>query len=667
MYGRLPDFWSRIIDPLESSFKMSSDRDKAEINAGIANEIEDTTLRQLISEDQGEILDRIDELRGTGLQLPLPQIIVCGDQSSGKSSVLEAISRLSFPIGKGCCTTFPTELVLRRGPAWGPIVKIKPAASRSKAEKQRLSRPLSTTAEDFESVVKEAKGLLQGPSDAEDSYHEDILHIEVHNPSWPPLTLVDLPGIIHSKSKRQTEEDVDKVKSLVRSYMERPNTVILAVISARYDPEIQEVLNMAGEVDPDGKRTLGIITNPDVIHRDHEEELKFIRYANNEEHRFELGWHVVKNLSSENRHRDLTERDREEQTFFSQGIWHNALKTPTQLGIGPLRIRLSSILKDITRPALPGILAKLRESLDSCKTELRWLGEPRESRQEQLEYITNISYNFHRILEQAVRGDYFDTTFFKPGLEETDSRRLRAAIRNLNDDFAEVMYQYGHKHYFGNYSEDLFEGEREEGEEVDEEEKEEEFISRYSITKYQGLSVPTEPWRSTYLEEVTRLAAQNKGTELPGMPKPYLIGELFRQQSEPWSRIASAHIETVWEVACNTLRLIASHVSPPETADALRFHIIEDKMQDKRDILIAKLQELMKPFQRYHPITHSRDFFDKVKNIKRSRSSMSTPAISDAFLSTDERAADIAVGYMLAYYEVRSILKTFTHKANDYL
>lgn len=656
---RLPDFWSDTIDPLEMSSDSPQGPDKAETHAGIANEIEDATLQQLISEDQGKILDRIDQLRGTGLQLPLPQIIVCGDQSSGKSSVLEAISRLSFPIGKGCCTTFPTELVLRRGPTWGPIVKIKPAASRSDAEKERLSQAFSTNAKDFESVVKEAKGLLRGDSDAEDSYHEDILHIEVHNPTWPPLTLVDLPGIIHSKSKRQTEGDVDKVKSLVRSYMKRPNTVILAVISARYDPEIQEVLNMAEEVDPDGERTLGIITNPDAIHRDREEELKFIRYANNEEHRFELGWHVVKNLSSENRNRDLTERDREELAFFSQGIWENALKTPGQLGIDALRTRLSSILKDITRPALPGILTKLRESLSSCKTELRWLGEPRDSRQEQLAYVTNISYNFHRILEQAIRGDYFDTTFFKPDLEETDPRRLRAAIQNLNEDFADVMYQYGHTLDFGEHPEDFFNREEEDEDEGDN--YEEGPGSRYSITKYQDLTLPTMAWRSTYLKEVARLAAQNKGTELPGMPKPHLIGELFRQQSEPWNRIASAHIETVWEVACNTLRLVASHVAPPETADAIRFHIIEDKMQDKRDILIAKLQELLKPYQRYHPITHSSDFFDKIRNIKRNRSSESKPVISDILLNTDEKAADVAVGYMLAYYEVRSIWKTLTY------
>lgn len=606
---------------------------------GLATEIEDATLRQLLSEDQGAILDRIDQLRGVGLQLPLPQIIVCGDQSSGKSSVLEAISRLPFLKGNGVCTTFPTELALRRGPAWGPTVQIKPAASRSQAEKDRLSQSLlsGTTADSFESVFTKAKETLRKGT-AEDSYCEDILHIEVYNPAWPPLTLVDLPGIIHSESKRQAKGDADKVKSLVGSYMQPEHTIILAVVSAVYDLEIQQVLNMADELDPERKRTLGIITKPDLAQQMGPDRTKrLIRYAKNEEHKLDLGWHVLKNFDPEQRGRGLDERDRQEDEFFSEGDWHELL--PEHRGVRSLRTKLSSILMSRTRPALPEILNEIRSRLQSCDNELAKLGNPRSSRFEQQAYLTNISYAFDRLLEKAIRGDYSDRSFFQSGLDPTDPRRLRAAIENLNEDFAEAMYAIGHKQVLAPDS-DV------------EERVPPLFPSKYSNTRYRDLPSPKIIGESSYFEDVARRAAQNRGGELPGIPKARLIGELFREHSEPWEGIATAHIETVWEVARETVRLIINHVAPDETAYAILHHLIEDRLQEKREFLLIKLRELLKPYQRYHPITYHPDFFQEIKKIKQHQVEPSESVSTDLCLNTDAKTADVAVGYMMAYYEV---------------
>ena len=89
-------------------------------------------LNSLCSEDQLDLLNSIDSLRSQGIShyVSLPQIIVCGDQSSGKSSVLEAISGISFPIKGNLCTRFPTELVLRKTPQAGVTVSIVPDQSR---------------------------------------------------------------------------------------------------------------------------------------------------------------------------------------------------------------------------------------------------------------------------------------------------------------------------------------------------------------------------------------------------------------------------------------------------------------------------------------------------------------------------------------------------------
>lgn len=93
-------------------------------------------LNGLCSKDQLDLLDSIDFLRSQGIShyVSLPQIIVCGDQSSGKSSVLEAISGVPFPTKSNLCTRFPIELVLRKTSHIGVSVSIVPHESRSESE-----------------------------------------------------------------------------------------------------------------------------------------------------------------------------------------------------------------------------------------------------------------------------------------------------------------------------------------------------------------------------------------------------------------------------------------------------------------------------------------------------------------------------------------------------
>ena len=97
-------------------------------------------LNGLCSKDQLDLLDSIDCLRSQGIShyVSLPQIIVCGDQSSGKSSVLEAISGVPFPTKSNLCTRFPIELVLRKTSHIGVSVSIVPYESRSESEQLSL-------------------------------------------------------------------------------------------------------------------------------------------------------------------------------------------------------------------------------------------------------------------------------------------------------------------------------------------------------------------------------------------------------------------------------------------------------------------------------------------------------------------------------------------------
>ena len=101
----------------------------------------------LQSKDHEELLNIIDHLRGQGISryIDLPQLIVCGDQSSGKSSVLEAVSGLRFPTKDNLCTRFATELILRRGPENSVTVTIVPGDHRTDDERLKLQAFKSPT------------------------------------------------------------------------------------------------------------------------------------------------------------------------------------------------------------------------------------------------------------------------------------------------------------------------------------------------------------------------------------------------------------------------------------------------------------------------------------------------------------------------------------------
>lgn len=191
-------------------------------------------LGQLCSKDQLDLLNSIDQLRseGTSHYVSLPQIIVCGDQSAGKSSVLEAISGVSFPVQGNTCTRFPTELILRQTPQVSSSVSIVPDASRTEADKLKLGQ-FHGELEGFDGLgkmIEDAKAAM-GIHTHGKTFSKDLIEIEITGPERPHLTIVDLPGLIHSPTKTQTDDDVDLIKDTVGKYSELPQVSTVVSVS----------------------------------------------------------------------------------------------------------------------------------------------------------------------------------------------------------------------------------------------------------------------------------------------------------------------------------------------------------------------------------------------------------------------------------------------------
>lgn len=232
----------------------------------------------LQGEQSAKLLDAIDELRNLGSvthEVSLPQIVVVGDQSSGKSSVLEALSGLSFPTNEGLCTQFATEIVLRRSNTQRTLITIR-SSDLEKAEDVRNFAKQWNSADvgELGKIIEDAKRVM-GLSEST-RITKDVLRIEVSGPKQDHLTFVDLPGIFANAESDQSKNEPQLVLDLVNHYVKKPRTIALAVVSAKYDFQNQRILTLLQNVDQGGKRTLGVITKPDA-HRDDTPDYRTIK------------------------------------------------------------------------------------------------------------------------------------------------------------------------------------------------------------------------------------------------------------------------------------------------------------------------------------------------------------------------------------------------------
>ncbi len=315
-----------------------------------------------------------------------------------------------------------------------------PGKSRSSQERASLSgfhHDLSTP-EEFPALFDKAKQAMGLDVLGSRAFSEDILRVEVSGPAQPQLTVVDLPGLIHSENKKQSAPDVRLVHKLVESYMKSERSIILAVVSAMNEFANQIVLTKAREVDRDGERTIGIITKPDTLRTGTTLERDFLALARNEDIKFERGWHVVKNLDLGAGEEETKDRDSEESLFFEKSNFKSL--PPSSVGIASLRHRLSQVLFRQVQSELPKLVEDIRSGIAKTRDVLDKLGPSRVTPEEQRAFLIRISQEFQILSKDAINGQY-SNSFFADRLPA--KRRLCAVIANSHDNFGNSLRENG--------------------------------------------------------------------------------------------------------------------------------------------------------------------------------------------------------------------------------
>lgn len=588
-------------------------------------------LDSLCNESQLELLNAIDSLRSQGISyyVSLPQIIVCGDQSSGKSSILEAISGISFPVKGNLCTRFPTELVLRKASYEGVNVSIVPDQSRSESQRRELStfKVELGDLEGLPNLIEEAKSAM-GISPHLRAFSKDLLRIEISGPGQPHLTIVDLPGLIHSETKHQTAAEVDLVHDLVQSYMKERRSIILAVVSAKNDYANQIILKLARQVDSEGLRTIGVITKPDLLPPGSDTESSYMSLANNRDVEFRLGWHVLKNTDTDVTQSTLQERDIDEERFLSQGIWQSL---PDQLkGVKKLRGRLSKVLLQQIAIELPNLLEEIGNKMKNTRFNLCKLGEPRTTILEQRLYLIRVSQAFQSLVNSAINGTYSDDFFGDANTMIGYQKRIRAVIQNLNQKFADRLREHGHA---------------------------------YNIVSCDKVSNnKTDITRKKYLKNVRRLMERTRGRELPGTFNPMIVTDLFLEQSAPWKPIAMKHIDESWSAVKRFMNFACDEVSDAATSKSLFLNVFEPALKMRLDKSTHKTEDLLKPHQNGHPITYNHYFTETLQKIRNKRKEDELASSLEKYFGATALSSDDSLKYTIKVKNLMSHLVKETER-----
>jgi len=311
--------------------------------------------------------------------LDLPQIVVVGSQSSGKSSVLENIVGRDFlPRGSGIVTRRPLILQLINIPideeekTEGEEVYVPhtPASVAEHGEWAEFHHQPGRKFRDFNQVRAEIENETARIAGNNKGINRQPINLKIYSPHVLNLTLVDLPGLTKVPIGDQPADIEKQTRTLISEYIAKPNSIILAVSPANVDIVNSEALKLARHVDPMGRRTIGVLTKLDLM--DH--GTNALDILSGRVYPLKLGFIGVVNRSQQDiqTQKPMSESLRAESEFFRH---HPAYRNmATRCGTQYLARTLNTTLMAHIRDRLPDIKARLNTLMGQTQQELASYG-----------------------------------------------------------------------------------------------------------------------------------------------------------------------------------------------------------------------------------------------------------------------------------------------------
>ncbi|XP_022744732.1 dynamin-related protein 3A-like isoform X4 [Durio zibethinus] len=377
---------------------------------------------------------------GSQSTIELPQVAVVGSQSSGKSSVLESLVGRDFlPRGSDICTRRP--LVLQ-------LLQTKRKSDGSGEEYGEFLHLPGKRFYDFSEIRREIQAETDREAGGNKGVSDKQIRLKIFSPNVLDITLVDLPGITKVPVGDQPSDIEARIRTMIMSYIKQPSCLILAVTPANSDLANSDALQIAGNADPDGYRTIGVITKLDIMDRGTDARNLLLGKVIP----LRLGYIGVVNRSQEDilLNRSIKDALVAEEKFFRSRPVYNGLAD--RCGVPQLAKKLNQILVQHIKAILPGLKSRISSALVSVAKEHASYGEITESKAGQGALLLNILSKYCEAFSSMVEGKneemstselsggarihYIFQSIFVKSLEEVDPCEdltdddVRTAIQN---------------------------------------------------------------------------------------------------------------------------------------------------------------------------------------------------------------------------------------------
>lgn len=341
--------------------------------------------------------------------IDLPQIVVIGSQSSGKSSVLENIVGRDFlPRGTGIVTRRPLilQLIYRKGNDYAVF-----------NHKDKIFH-------DFEEVKQEILNETNKSIKSRYDVSEKPITLKLYSENVMTLTLVDLPGLVKVPTNDQPKNIVSRIEEISKKYIQNKNAIIIAVSAATSDITGSDSLQLAKTVDRNYERTIGILTKVDLM----DKETDVIDILAGKLVSLKLGFIPVVNRGQKEikSGKPISDALKDEEKFF---ITHSAYKkNSSYCGTEYLRTKLTSILYDHIRKTVPELIDRINQMIIRTTTELDEMGQFNLSAKETVLKVIN---DVCKKMQATVYGQNItDTTLSLDSIQlSSTSNELRGGAR----------------------------------------------------------------------------------------------------------------------------------------------------------------------------------------------------------------------------------------------
>jgi GTPase SAR1 family protein len=305
--------------------------------------------------------DTLGELQQLGVEhiVSLPSLVLVGDQSAGKSSLMSGLAGLNLPRSEGVCTRCPIHIRVSRHDEWSCRVSLQLDYSFQPPEHGHITRkdvtednpfppwvPQNREVKDFKTIYDSnkddietvlrwaqvailnhgqnpdhfvpgtghrARNLAQAAEETAAKFSPNTVALEIKGPELPDLSFYDLPGIFRNSAQEEDEYLVQVVENLAREHISRSDALIIWAVPMNADPETSSTLSIIREVNAKD-RTIGVMTKADLLPAEgsHSQWLAMLR---GERHGIGHGYFIT----SRSTDHALEDQPRWEEALFGEG------------------------------------------------------------------------------------------------------------------------------------------------------------------------------------------------------------------------------------------------------------------------------------------------------------------------------------------------------------